>query len=405
MSLKYIDHNGAAHDIAGLSPGGNIETGAVATRTGTIPVPALTPEQQSDAIAVTFSEAMPDADYLVLVNNVSTRTICVIQQKTANGFTAWVKNVSASNEVAYNISYTAFKLYEVADAEQLYSKVTDMEAMIPSNASSSNKFATIQDVTGETRSLDRRLDDVEDVVPNTATISNKLATAADVAAAMANAGLKVVDTIPTAPENNDVILYVGATTEDYEKGGIYQYNATQAAWILISTADVDLSTYETSWTGTTAQWNALAQTEKVKYQLVNITDDAAGQTVVDAVTNGDMRPITSNAVYDLINQITTATITLQNATGTMYFKRTGKVVSVYCDLSDISATSTDILIGTIPAGYRPVNSYCAATLFSHGVPYLPAGSVWFYSSGELRIYKQSGSTTQAYIFATYVTPE
>ena len=52
--------------------------------------------------------------------------------------------------------------------------------------------------------------------------------------------------------------------------------------------------------GTTAQWNALSTADKNKYVLVNLTDDkeALGVDAVDAVTDGDIRPVTSNAVFD-----------------------------------------------------------------------------------------------------------
>lgn len=65
--------------------------------------------------------------------------------------------------------------------------------------------------------------------------------------------------------------------------------------------------------GTQAQWDALSLSEKVKYSFADITDDYAGTGVVDAVTNGDMNPVTSNAVYDYLNR--TLTITkLENET-------------------------------------------------------------------------------------------
>lgn len=304
MSLKYIDHNGASHDIAGISPGGNIEYGAVATRTGNADFPAIT--GQSGSIEITFSEPMPDDDYLVELEAVSgypltSGSITIIplfaNSKTANGFNLLIYNNTGSTiPEGLTIKYTAYKLYDVADAEELYSTVQDMEKAFPSDASSSNKLATIRDVTSETRSLDRRLDDVEDVIPNDATITNKLATAEDVAEAMANAGLKVTDTIPTSPEDGDVLLYIG-TEEGFTKGGIYQYSATQGEWILISTADVDLSNYETSWTGTKAEWDALTTAEKKEYKIANITDDVIGGEVADVVANGDTRPVTSNAVF------------------------------------------------------------------------------------------------------------
>ena len=60
-----------------------------------------------------------------------------------------------------------------------------------------------------------------------------------------------------------------------------------------------------AFTGTLAEWNALQDYEKAAYDLVNITDDGESGDVVDAVTDGDMSPVTSNAVYDYVNGETT----------------------------------------------------------------------------------------------------
>lgn len=52
-------------------------------------------------------------------------------------------------------------------------------------------------------------------------------------------------------------------------------------------------------TGTTAEWTAVM--DKSMYKIVNLTDDGETGEVVDAVTDGDMRPVTSNAVADLLS--------------------------------------------------------------------------------------------------------
>lgn len=52
-----------------------------------------------------------------------------------------------------------------------------------------------------------------------------------------------------------------------------------------------------TFTGTIAQWNALSVAEKAKYTIVNLTDDGETGDVVDEIQNGNMNPITSNAVY------------------------------------------------------------------------------------------------------------
>ena len=57
-------------------------------------------------------------------------------------------------------------------------------------------------------------------------------------------------------------------------------------------------------TGTQAEWDALTTSEKLTYKQVNITDDESDtNVVVDAVTDGDMHPVTSNAVYDKFKKI------------------------------------------------------------------------------------------------------
>ena len=322
MSLRYRDKNGAERVISGLTPGGDIEYGAVATRSGTVGSPTITiPANNIYGAQVTFDTAMPDADYEVtltavtLPTNLGGKLNFEVYAKTANGFTIGMYNGNDVNCAGVSMKWKAFKLYTVADAEALYSKVLDIEAMIPSSASSTNKFATADDLRTETKTLDRRLDDVEDVIPSSASIINKLATAADVEEAMANAGLPVCSKVPSSPKDKDVMLYIGDET-GFTKGGIYQYIADPGAWVLISTADVDLSKYETSWTGTKAEWDALSASEKKQYKIANITDDVIGGEVADEVTDGDMRPVTSNAVFDELATKVSKSDVVDNLTST-----------------------------------------------------------------------------------------
>ena len=100
-----------------------------------------------------------------------------------------------------------------------------------------------------------------------------------------NAKLTVVSTMPSGTFDLRTVLYIGETTEDYIQGGIYLYDETESKWILISTADVDLTDYETSWTGTLAEWQALDEEEQAKYEIVNITDDFVPGTT-DHVAKG-----------------------------------------------------------------------------------------------------------------------
>ena len=55
--------------------------------------------------------------------------------------------------------------------------------------------------------------------------------------------------------------------------------------------------------GTSAEWEALTPAEQAGYSVKCITDDESG-VVVDAVSEGDMRAVTSNAVYDALGRPT-----------------------------------------------------------------------------------------------------
>lgn len=54
----------------------------------------------------------------------------------------------------------------------------------------------------------------------------------------------------------------------------------------------------TLWSGHKADWEALTTEEQSKYRYVMFDDDSETGETVDAVTDGDMRAVTSNAVFD-----------------------------------------------------------------------------------------------------------
>lgn len=57
----------------------------------------------------------------------------------------------------------------------------------------------------------------------------------------------------------------------------------------------------TLWSGHRAAWEALTTEEQSKYKYVMLDDDSETGETVDAVTDGDMRAVTSNAVFDAIS--------------------------------------------------------------------------------------------------------
>lgn len=100
--------------------------------------------------------------------------------------------------------------------------------------------------------------------------------------------------------------------------------------------------------GTQAQWDALSLADKVKYSFADITDDYAGTGVVDAVTNGDMNPVTSNAVYDYLNDSVTVTPVEGDSAATLLSK-----LRQATDYSRLNERST-LLVTMSETGY-PAN--------------------------------------------------
>ena len=111
-------------------------------------------------------------------------------------------------------------------------------------------------------------------------------------------GIPAVTTMPSAPNNDDVVLYIGTTTVTYTANHLYRYSTTDSEWVDL-TATV-LALYKTTFQGTKAEWDLLSSAEKEQYDVVNLTDDIAegGAVVVDEVTSGNLNAVTSNAVYD-----------------------------------------------------------------------------------------------------------
>lgn len=59
--------------------------------------------------------------------------------------------------------------------------------------------------------------------------------------------------------------------------------------------------YKKIFDGTLEEWNALTTAEKKEYDNVSTPDPTSAEALVDAVENGNMNAVTSNAVYDAIS--------------------------------------------------------------------------------------------------------
>lgn len=125
--------------------------------------------------------------------------------------------------------------------------------------------------------------------------------------------LTVTDTMPTAAEANVGVsyLYLGADTQDFEEGGVYKCQEVTPAtdpktyeYIHIFTAKVDLSLYKRIFGGTVTAWDLLTDEQKAQYEYTFFDGDSNDYfAVVDAVTDGDMHPVTSNAVAEEVEDL------------------------------------------------------------------------------------------------------
>lgn len=280
MSVRYRDSSGNETIVSGLTPGGDIEAGAMAERSGTVTIPSVASLKLAN-VDVVFSEPMPDADYQITLDSMSNLPAMGymtfhITSKTAAGFTISAFNVdAASGHSGGTLAYTAFKTYTVQHAAQNAEDIANIKATIPSTASSTNKLATSNDVSNLNTSLGSRLDAVEDVIDATATITNKLVSQSTMQTAIDNVEIDVDDQIDATSENpvqNKVIKTALDNKENKQ------------------------------FTGTQAEWNTLTETQKKSYKIANITDDTdyVGN-IVNTVTDGNMSAVTSNAVFNILS--------------------------------------------------------------------------------------------------------
>ena len=178
MSIRYRSDNGTETIVSGLTPGGDLEYGAVATREGVVaPTKVLTPGETED-IAITFDSPMPSNDYIVnIIDAGSELSMCYawsVFNKTVNGFTARCFNASTVNRDPRSFNYHAFILYTVQHAKENAEDIALIKSEIPAGASSSNQLTTKSYVDNADTALDERVSDLEDLIPADASITNQL---------------------------------------------------------------------------------------------------------------------------------------------------------------------------------------------------------------------------------------
>lgn len=165
--------------------------------------------------------------------------------------------------------------------------------------------------------------DKELYVPDASTLTKGVVKIGDGLAIDASTGatkvinrLEEIDELPTAAAALEGKIYLlTATQTGYDRGGIYMCEeSTETAgtyeWKLISmspleagkgiTIENDVISADTNiFFGTMDEWDALTEAEQAEYDCI-ATPDEAVEDIVDAIIDGDMRAITSNAVAQVV---------------------------------------------------------------------------------------------------------
>lgn len=201
MSIKYRDNNGQETIISGLTPGGDIEAGAVMTRSGKVDVSPLEVGAYQ-VVNVTFDTPMPDDTYIINIDCTSGRLNIATFNKTVNGFS--IVYLNSSNLVqpqGDSIDWTATKTYTIQHAQQNAEDIATLKQATPAGAGPSNKFATANDITR----VEAKVEDIADAIDPNASITNKLVAQSTLTSALGGKQDALeFDNTPTAGSNNPV---------------------------------------------------------------------------------------------------------------------------------------------------------------------------------------------------------
>lgn len=133
----------------------------------------------------------------------------------------------------------------------------------------------------------------------------------------------------------------------------------------------------------------------VQYKKNGTWYDISGSSnnAVDAIENGNLNPVTSNAVYDALNTVTTGVLTITNlATGVTVMElqscRLGKVLDVKFRLhipANKFTANTDIIVGKV--NLKPV---IAERFIWQTNPYFDS---WISTDGNIHVFMDSAVVT------------
>lgn len=214
-------------------------------------------------VNVVFSTPMPDANYVAILNPRSGAWIkanYMVSDKTATGFTALCSNTYAAGGMpTQTVDYYAFRLVELDGYTALQNKVSNPDSTPTENSTNLVTSGGVYDA----------ISSASKIFVNSESAWNELD-------AETKATYQVA-IFTNQPNVNAVDSTDGSTTVVANKNLVFK--------------------------GTLEEWEALTTAEKKTYDEALITNDMDTGEVVNGVTDGDMRAVTSNAVYDAIANV------------------------------------------------------------------------------------------------------
>lgn len=119
----------------------------------------------------------------------------------------------------------------------------------------------------------------------------------------------------------------------------------------------------------------------------------------DTIQSGNMHAVTSNAVHEAMQAVTTYT----GEYCTAY--KVGRVCTLMCYYRSTSVANSPLTVDTLPVAFRPITNIRAGLTFTSNDTY--AGNLFIQDSGEVILYHESGTqflANSGYGFSTtYIT--
>lgn len=168
------------------------------------------------------------------------------------------------------------------------------------------------------------------------------------------------------------VARTGATTEVKAVGVNYIIKAMMVsapADFMDAVEDAVAEVTPRVWVGSKDDWDELPLAEQVKYDEAHFTDDELTGQIVDAVTDGDMRAVTSNAVYDAFKWETLSTAGVSLSQSEAGFSRLNVrknkmflVIEGEVNTAELTIYSNSTLTIHLPDNYPTPSTYMTGAL-------------------------------------------